>query len=119
MVRYCDVNSKLVGITGAMPTGTGLIKLQKAKPDRYFDVGIAEEHAVILAAGMATMGYRPVCAIYSTFLQRAYDCIIHDVALQNLDVISAWTAAGCPPTMARRTTACSTSPTHVASRTRR
>ena len=87
MVRFCDVNSKLVGITGAMPTGTGLIKLMKAKPDRYFDVGIAEEHAVIFAAGMATMGYKPVCAIYSTFLQRAYDCIIHDVALQNLDVI--------------------------------
>jgi 1-deoxy-D-xylulose-5-phosphate synthase len=89
MVRFCDVNSKLVGITGAMPTGTGLIKLCKAKPDRYFDVGIAEEHAVIFAAGMATMGYKPVCAIYSTFLQRAYDCIIHDVALQNLDVIFA------------------------------
>jgi 1-deoxy-D-xylulose-5-phosphate synthase len=89
MVRFCDVNSKLVGITGAMPTGTGLIKLAKAKPDRYFDVGIAEEHAVIFAAGLATMGYKPVCAIYSTFLQRAYDCIIHDVALQNLDVIFA------------------------------
>jgi 1-deoxy-D-xylulose-5-phosphate synthase len=87
MVRFCDVNNKLVGITGAMPSGTGLIKLQKAKPERYIDVGIAEEHAVILAAGMATMGFRPVCAIYSTFLQRAYDCIIHDVALQNLDVI--------------------------------
>lgn len=87
MVRFCDVNNKLVGITGAMPSGTGLIKLQKAKPDRYIDVGIAEEHAVILAAGMATMGFHPVCAIYSTFLQRAYDCIIHDVALQNLDVI--------------------------------
>jgi 1-deoxy-D-xylulose-5-phosphate synthase len=87
MVRFCDVNSKLVGITAAMPSGTSLGKLQKAKPDRYFDVGIAEEHAVIFAAGMATMGYRPVCGIYSTFLQRAYDCIIHDVALQNLDVI--------------------------------
>jgi len=87
MVRFCDVNNKLVGITAAMPSGTSLGKLQKAKPDRYFDVGIAEEHAVIFAAGMATMGYRPVCAIYSTFLQRAYDCIIHDVALQNLDVI--------------------------------
>ena len=87
MVRFCDVNSKLVGITAAMPSGTSLGKLQKAKPDRYFDVGIAEEHAVIFAAGMATMGYRPVCAIYSTFLQRAYDCIVHDVALQNLDVI--------------------------------
>ena len=87
MVRFCDVNRKLVGITAAMPSGTSLGKLQKVKPDRYFDVGIAEEHAVIFAAGMATMGYRPVCGIYSTFLQRAYDCIIHDVALQNLDVI--------------------------------
>lgn len=94
MVRFCEVNSKLVGITAAMPSGTGLIKLQKAKPDRYFDVGIAEEHAVIFAAGMATMGYRPVCAIYSTFLQRAYDCLIHDVALQNLDVIFAMDRAG-------------------------
>jgi 1-deoxy-D-xylulose-5-phosphate synthase len=94
LVRFCDVNSKLVGITAAMPSGTSLIELQKAKPDRYFDVGIAEEHAVIFAAGMATMGYRPVCAIYSTFLQRAYDCIIHDVALQNLDVIFAMDRAG-------------------------
>ena len=87
MVRFCDVNNKLIGITAAMPSGTSLGKLEKAKPERYFDVGIAEEHAVLFAAGMATMGYRPVCAIYSTFLQRAYDCIIHDVALQNLDVI--------------------------------
>ncbi|MGO9245028.1 MAG: 1-deoxy-D-xylulose-5-phosphate synthase [Verrucomicrobiia bacterium] len=94
LVRFCDVNSKLVGITAAMPSGTSLGKLQKAKPDRYFDVGIAEEHAVIFAGGMATMGYRPVCAIYSTFLQRAYDCIIHDVALQNLDVIFAMDRAG-------------------------
>ena len=87
MVRFSGINNKLVGITAAMPSGTSLGKLQAARPDRYFDVGIAEEHAVIFAAGMATMGYRPVCAIYSTFLQRAYDCIIHDVALQNLDVI--------------------------------
>ncbi|MGD0058662.1 MAG: 1-deoxy-D-xylulose-5-phosphate synthase [Verrucomicrobiia bacterium] len=94
LVRFCDVNSKLVGITAAMPSGTSLGKLQKARPDRYFDVGIAEEHAVVFAAGMATMGYRPVCAIYSTFLQRAYDCIIHDVALQNLDVIFAMDRAG-------------------------
>lgn len=94
MVRFCDVNSKLVGITGAMPSGTGLTRLKKAKPDRYFDVGIAEEHAVLFAAGMATMGYRPVCAIYSTFLQRAYDMIIHDVSLQNLDVIFCMDRAG-------------------------
>jgi 1-deoxy-D-xylulose-5-phosphate synthase len=89
MVRFCDLNSKLVGITAAMPAGTSLLKLDKAKNDRFFDVGIAEEHAVVFAAGMATKGFRPVCAIYSTFLQRAYDCIIHDVALQNLDVIFA------------------------------
>jgi 1-deoxy-D-xylulose-5-phosphate synthase len=94
MIRFCEVNSKLVGITAAMPSGTSLGKLQKAKPDRYFDVGIAEEHAVLFAAGMATMGYRPVCAIYSTFLQRAYDCIVHDVALQNLDVIFCMDRAG-------------------------
>ena len=94
MVRFCNLHAKLIGITAAMPSGTSLIKLEKAKPDRYFDVGIAEEHAVLFAAGMATMGYRPVCAIYSTFLQRAYDCIIHDVALQNLDVIFAMDRAG-------------------------
>jgi len=94
MMKFCDVNSKLVGITGAMPSGTGLSKLKKAKPERYFDVGIAEEHAVLFAAGMATMGYHPVCAIYSTFLQRAYDPIIHDVALQNLDVIFCMDRAG-------------------------
>ncbi len=87
MVRFCEVNNKLVGITAAMPSGTSLGKLEKARPERYFDVGIAEEHGVVFAAGMATLGYHPVCAIYSTFLQRAYDCIIHDVALQNLDVI--------------------------------
>jgi 1-deoxy-D-xylulose-5-phosphate synthase len=94
MIRLCDINSKLIGITAAMPSGTSLGKLEKAKPDRYFDVGIAEEHAVVFAAGMATMGYRPVCAIYSTFLQRAYDCIIHDVALQNLDVIFCMDRSG-------------------------
>jgi 1-deoxy-D-xylulose-5-phosphate synthase len=87
MVRFAGINNKLIGITAAMPSGTSLGKLQKAKPDQYYDVGIAEEHAVIFAAGMATMGFKPVCAIYSTFLQRAYDCIIHDVALQDLDVV--------------------------------
>jgi 1-deoxy-D-xylulose-5-phosphate synthase len=94
MVKICETHAKVVGVTGAMPSGTGLIKLQKANPSRYFDVGIAEEHAVLFAAGMATMGFRPVCAIYSTFLQRAYDCIIHDVALQNLDVIFCMDRAG-------------------------
>lgn len=94
MVRLCRRDSTLVGITAAMPSGTGLKALEKAMPDRYYDVGIAEEHAVIFAAGMATMGYHPVCAIYSTFLQRAYDCIVHDVALQDLPVIFCMDRAG-------------------------
>jgi 1-deoxy-D-xylulose-5-phosphate synthase len=77
-----------------MPSGTGMKHLEKAMPDRYIDVGIAEEHAVIFAAGMATMGYRPVVAIYSSFLQRAYDCIHHDVCLQDLPVIFCMDRAG-------------------------
>jgi len=94
MVKLCDQNNYVVGITAAMPTGTGLKALEKAMPSRYYDVGIAEEHAVLFAAGMATMGYKPVCAIYSTFLQRAYDCIVHDVALQDLPVIFCMDRAG-------------------------
>jgi 1-deoxy-D-xylulose-5-phosphate synthase len=94
MVRLCQKDSSLVGITAAMPSGTGLKHLEKAMPARYYDVGIAEEHAVLFAAGMATMGYRPVVAIYSTFLQRAYDCIVHDVALQDLPVIFCMDRAG-------------------------
>lgn len=94
MVKLCRRDSTVVGITAAMPTGTGLKTLEKAMPERYYDVGIAEEHAVIFAAGMATMGFRPVCAIYSTFLQRAYDCIVHDVALQDLPVIFCMDRAG-------------------------
>ena len=94
MVRMCQRDRTLLGITAAMPSGTGLKALELAMPDRYFDVGIAEEHAVLFAAGMATMGFRPVCAIYSTFLQRAYDCIVHDVALQNLPVIFCMDRAG-------------------------
>ncbi len=77
-----------------MPSGTGMKHLEKAMPDRYIDVGIAEEHAVIFAAGMATMGFHPVVAIYSTFLQRAYDCIHHDVCLQDLPVIFCMDRAG-------------------------
>jgi len=94
LVKLCQKNSTLVGITAAMPSGTGLKYLEKAMPDRYFDVGIAEEHAVIFAAGMATMGFHPVCAIYSTFLQRAYDCVQHDVCLQDLPVIFCMDRAG-------------------------
>jgi len=77
-----------------MPTGTGLKALEKAMPQHYYDVGIAEEHAVLFAAGLATMGFRPVCVIYSTFLQRSYDCLIHDVALQRLPVIFCLDRAG-------------------------
>jgi 1-deoxy-D-xylulose-5-phosphate synthase len=94
MVKLCQKDNSIVGITAAMPTGTGLKSLEKALPKRYYDVGIAEEHAVIFAAGMATMGFHPVCAIYSTFLQRAYDCIVHDVALQDLPVIFCMDRAG-------------------------
>ena len=94
MVKLCQKDNTLVGITAAMPSGTGLKHLEKAMPDRYYDVGIAEEHAVLFACGMATMGFHPVCAIYSTFLQRAYDCIVHDAALQDLPVIFCMDRAG-------------------------
>jgi 1-deoxy-D-xylulose-5-phosphate synthase len=94
LVEIAKVNPNVVGITAAMPDGTGLNLLQKEMPDRFFDVGIAEQHAVTFAAGMATQGFTPVCAIYSTFLQRAYDQIIHDVSIQNLNVIFALDRAG-------------------------
>ena len=97
MVKLCQKDNFVVGITAAMPSGTGLKILEKAMPKRYYDVGIAEEHAVLFAAGMATMGFHPVVAIYSTFLQRSYDCIIHDVALQNLPVIFCMDRAGLSP----------------------
>ncbi len=84
----------VVGITAAMPSGTSLDIFQKTHPGRFYDVGIAEQHAVTFAAGMAVNGYKPVCAIYSTFLQRAYDQLIHDVALQKLPVVFALDRAG-------------------------
>ena len=87
LVTLANKNEKVVAITAAMPNGTALDLYRPHHPTRYFDVGIAEEHAVIFAAGMATKGYRPFCAIYSTFLQRAFDPIVHDVCLQNLPVI--------------------------------
>jgi 1-deoxy-D-xylulose-5-phosphate synthase len=87
LVEIAKDNQKVVGITAAMPDGTGLDKIQKEFPDRFFDVGIAEQHAVTFAAGLATQGYIPVVGIYSTFLQRAFDQIIHDVALQKLHVV--------------------------------
>ncbi len=97
MVKLCQKDNSIVGITAAMPSGTSLKFLEKAMPNRYYDVGIAEEHAVLFACGMATMGFHPVCAIYSTFLQRAYDCIVHDAALQDLPVIFCMDRAGLSP----------------------
>src|SRR5258708_5420770 len=97
MVKICQKDNSVVGITAAMPSGTSLKILEKAMPDRYYDVGIAEEHAVLFACGMATMGFHPVCAIYSTFLQRAYDCIVHDAALQDLPVIFCMDRSGLSP----------------------
>jgi len=87
LVELAKKNEKIVGITPAMPTGSSMIKLIKAMPHRAFDVGIAEQHAVTFAAGLAASGMKPFCAIYSTFMQRAYDQIIHDVALQKLPVV--------------------------------
>ena len=94
LVELARANPAIVGITPAMPTGSSLKYMMEALPDRAFDVGIAEQHAVTMAAGMATQGLIPFCNIYSTFLQRAYDQIIHDVALQNLPVIFCIDRAG-------------------------
>ena len=94
LVRECHRDERVVGITAAMNSGTGLSILQKALPERYFDVGIAEQQAVLFAAGLALQGARPVCAIYSTFLQRAYDQIVHDVCLQSLPVVFCMDRAG-------------------------
>ena len=94
LVRECERDSRIVGITAAMNSGTGLNILQKAMPERYFDVGIAEQQAVLFAAGLSLQGVKPVAAIYSTFLQRAYDQIVHDVCLQRLNVVFAMDRAG-------------------------
>ncbi len=92
--KFADSNKNIVAITAAMPSGTGLGIFQAAHPDRYFDVGIAEEHAALFACGMATQGLKPFLTIYSTFMQRAYDMIIHDIALQNLNVALCMDRAG-------------------------
>jgi 1-deoxy-D-xylulose-5-phosphate synthase len=94
LVRLADENDKVVAITAAMPNGTALDLFRPHHPKKYFDVGIAEEHGVIFAAGMATQGFRPFCAIYSTFLQRAFDPIVHDVCLQKLPVVFCMDRAG-------------------------
>ena len=94
LIKHAENDRKIIGITGAMPAGTGLDLFAKKFPERMFDVGIAEQHAVTFAAGLATEGYKPFAAIYSTFLQRAYDQIVHDVAIQNLPVRFAIDRAG-------------------------
>jgi 1-deoxy-D-xylulose-5-phosphate synthase len=94
LAKLADSDPKICAITAAMPSGTGVDKFAAAHPERAFDVGIAEQHAVTFAAGLAAQGYRPFCAIYSTFLQRAYDQVVHDVAIQNLPVRFAMDRAG-------------------------
>ena len=94
LIKHAEQDTKIIGITGAMPSGTGLNLFEKRFPDRTFDVGIAEQHAVTFAAGLATEGYKPYAAIYSTFLQRAYDQVVHDVAIQSLPVRFAIDRAG-------------------------
>ncbi|MBK8374151.1 1-deoxy-D-xylulose-5-phosphate synthase [Sphingorhabdus sp.] len=94
LAKLADTDNRIVAITAAMPSGTGVDKFAKAHPTRAFDVGIAEQHAVTFAAGLAAQGMRPFCAIYSTFLQRAYDQVVHDVAIQNLPVRFAIDRAG-------------------------
>jgi 1-deoxy-D-xylulose-5-phosphate synthase len=94
MVKLAEKNDKIVAVTAAMPEGTGLMKFAQAYPNRFFDVGIAEQHGVTFAAGMATEGFKPVVAIYSTFLQRAYDQILHDVCIEKLPVIFALDRGG-------------------------
>jgi 1-deoxy-D-xylulose-5-phosphate synthase len=94
LVEECRRDDRVVGITAAMNSGTGLNILQRELPERYYDVGIAEQHAILFAAGLALQGAKPVAAIYSTFLQRAYDQIVHDVCLQRLGVVFAMDRAG-------------------------
>ena len=94
LIKHAENDTKIVAITGAMPSGTGLDLFEKKFPERMFDVGIAEQHGVTFAAGLATEGYKPFAAIYSTFLQRAYDQVVHDVAIQSLPVRFAIDRAG-------------------------
>ncbi|MDD1414833.1 1-deoxy-D-xylulose-5-phosphate synthase, partial [Dolichospermum sp. ST_con] len=94
LVELAELNSKIMGITPAMPSGSSMNIMMKAMPDRAFDVGIAEQHAVTFSAGLATRGMVPFCNIYSTFMQRAYDQVIHDVALQKLNVVFCLDRAG-------------------------
>ena len=103
MVELAKKNDKIVAITASMKDGTGLTKFAKEFPDRFFDIGIAEQHALGLAAGMAKEGVIPVVPIYSSFYQRAYDQVIHDIAIQNLPVIMCVDRAGVVGTDRRNT----------------
>ena len=94
MIQLAGENPKVCAITAAMPGGTGLLKLKQQFPDRVFDVGIAEEHAMSMAGGLAKQGMIPVIALYSTFLQRSYDMILQDIAMLNLHVVIAGDRAG-------------------------
>ena len=94
LAKFADTNQKIVAITAAMPSGTGLGFFQAQHPTRYFDVGIAEEHAALFACGLATQGLKPFLTIYSTFMQRAYDMTIHDIAIQKLNVALCMDRAG-------------------------
>ena len=94
LAKFADQNNKIIAITAAMPSGTGLFHFAAKHPEQYFDVGIAEEHAALFASGLATQGFKPFLVIYSTFMQRAYDMIIHDIALQNLSVALCMDRAG-------------------------
>jgi 1-deoxy-D-xylulose-5-phosphate synthase len=94
LAKFADQNNKIMAITAAMPSGTGLFHFAAKHPNQYFDVGIAEEHAALFACGLATQGFKPFLTIYSTFMQRAYDMIIHDIALQNLNIALCMDRAG-------------------------
>ena len=94
MVQLADDDEKIVAVTAAMPEGTGLVEFARKYPDRFFDVGIAEQHGVTFAAGLAVEGFKPVVAIYSTFLQRAYDQLLHDVCIEAIPVIFAMDRGG-------------------------
>ena len=94
LAKFADQNNKIMAITAAMPSGTGLFHFAAKHPEQYFDVGIAEEHAALFACGLASQGFKPFLAIYSTFMQRAYDMVIHDIALQNLNVALCMDRAG-------------------------
>jgi 1-deoxy-D-xylulose-5-phosphate synthase len=118
LIKEASRDDKIVAITAAMPSGTGIDLFGKAFPERTFDVGIAEQHAVTFAAGLATEGYKPFCAIYSTFLQRAYDQVVHDVSIQKLPCASPWIAPASSAPTGRPMPAPSTSPISAASRLR-